>query len=371
MKKTATITFHAAHNYGSLLQAYALQKVLLDLGCENDIINLRTTEQKEMYPDPFDLRQIKSVRRFLSWIAKVPFWVALHKKHQLFEAFLIEELRLTKEYFSLDAISKAGLNYDCYISGSDQLWNTSCTDFDWSYYLPFVDDGKAISYAASMGASAENMIDPDNYSQIKKCLKKYAAVGVREKGTAEIVEKISGIKPDILVDPTLLVSAKKWREKIGEKPLVDGPYLFMYVPGYAKSVYQTAKKFGKLLNLKVVVSTVSRQWMLYPSFKTIADVGAWEFLNMLDHASFVLSGSFHATVFSVLFNKPFYAVHGMKDNRVSSLLHGVKLTDRDIGVDHIKEKAEKAFDIDFSTVDLYLSTEKKRSIVFLTEAIGI
>ena len=89
---TATITYHASHNYGSMLQAYALQQTLLGLGYSNRIINLRTTRQKEMYSRPWD-RFPCSLRDFLIEAKHLPFRNALQKKHDLFEEFIKNELQ--------------------------------------------------------------------------------------------------------------------------------------------------------------------------------------------------------------------------------------------------------------------------------------
>ena len=143
MKKVGIITFHASHNYGSMLQAYALQQTVLKFGFECEIINLRTHAQREMYR-PF-YRQ-NGWRKKLKAI-RYPF-LAMDdvRKHRFFEKFLNQKYILSPDtYTSAEELKDANLDYDCYISGSDQIWNTSCGDFSTAYYLDFVKSGKRIA----------------------------------------------------------------------------------------------------------------------------------------------------------------------------------------------------------------------------------
>ena len=116
MKKTVgIITFHASHNYGSMLQAYALQQVILSLGFECEIINFRTLRQKTFYKPIWERGNIFG--KFKRLLLYAPFHNKLLKKHQLFEEFLQTEFRLSKkEYATLHELEQANLRYDYYIS---------------------------------------------------------------------------------------------------------------------------------------------------------------------------------------------------------------------------------------------------------------
>lgn len=150
MKKVGIITFHAAHNYGSMLQTYALQQVVLSMGYDCEIINFRSIVQKEMYMPIFMRGTLygKCVR----FIIQSSYALGILKKYRFFEKFLKEDLILSsKEYNTLEDLANADFNYDYYISGSDQIWNVESWDFSYSYFLPFVKFGKCIAYAPSMG----------------------------------------------------------------------------------------------------------------------------------------------------------------------------------------------------------------------------
>ena len=141
MKKVGIITFHASHNYGSMLQAYALQQVVLSMGYDCEIINFRSIAQKEMYK-PIFLKGTfygKCVR----FIIQATYALDILKKYRLFEYFLKEELILSpKEYTTLHDLENENFSYDYYISGSDQIWNVHAYDFNYAYFLPFVKSGK-------------------------------------------------------------------------------------------------------------------------------------------------------------------------------------------------------------------------------------
>lgn len=150
MKKVGTITFHAAHNYGSVLQAYALKKVINDLGFENEIINFRTDRQKDQYTP-------LTKRKGLKYMVKNSYFL-LHyasrkRKYLKFEDFINRYLISSnqKVYSSMQELIENPPEYDCYISGSDQIWNTVPNDADMSYFLPFVKHTIKIAYAPSFG----------------------------------------------------------------------------------------------------------------------------------------------------------------------------------------------------------------------------
>ena len=150
MKKVGVITFHASHNYGSMLQAYALQQVILGMGYDCEIINFRSIAQKEQYKPIFLVGTLYG--KFVRFIIQAMYALDILKKHRLFERFLRENLILSsKEYTTLEDLENADFNYDYYISGSDQIWNVQAHDFNYAYFLPFVRLGKRIAYAPSMG----------------------------------------------------------------------------------------------------------------------------------------------------------------------------------------------------------------------------
>ncbi len=319
--KTGIITFHASHNYGSMLQAYALQQTVESLGHDCEIINFRTPRQRRYYR-PFYRRTLlrSKVKALLKPVAA---WTDC-RRSRIFERFLLERLRLSeREYASLEELQAARLPYSAIIAGSDQIWNTSCLDHDRAFFLPFAPEGcRRIAYAPSMGPVPEEQVSHDFDNQIRDDLARFAAISVREPLTADRIADITGRRPVVLPDPTLLLEPAEWRRLIPAKPLVDGDYIYLYAPWYDEHIYREAARLSAELGLPVVTSMPSHigRWRRSHGFRFAGAAGPLEFLGLIAGARLVVSGSFHAAVFSLLLDRRLYAVDGMADARVGNLL---------------------------------------------------
>lgn len=365
MKKVGIITFHAAHNYGSMLQAYALQQVVLSMGYDCEIINFRSIVQKEMYMPIFMRGTLygKCVR----FIIQSSYALGILKKYRFFEKFLKEDLILSsKEYNTLEDLANADFNYDYYISGSDQIWNVESWDFSYSYFLPFVKFGKCIAYAPSMGPGL-SMDKCRDINIITEFLKKYDAIGMREAAGARYIEGIYKRPVATVLDPTLLLDSNRYDKFISNKPLIKGEYIFIYSPQYNERVYEMAYKLGKKYNQKVVISqglrTKEEMLKWGRKLKIYAAVGPKEFLNLCKNASIICCDSFHAVVFSILFKKCFFVLDGMKDNRISNLLQITNLQDRSFTLSD--DFLTAPLQIDFIDAFNYLEIEKIKSLNWL------
>ena len=369
MKKTATITFHAAHNYGSNLQAFALQQILLSFGCKNEIINLRTLRQKDAYNVFTKRRGLKYILKNLSHLL---YYKSLKTAHQRFEDFINNKLLLTQEFKSCDELSQADFDFDYYIAGSDQIWNPIPSDFDWAYYLAFVRKGKKISYAPSFGQLA-SVGDETTTKRIASELVNFDAISVREQGAAENVRNLIGLNPKIVLDPTLLIPKNQWLDLVKDKGrIIDGDYIFFYTLFADKERLNIVKEISRKLNIPIVTSNFSNQYDVFNPFIKCYDAGPLEFLTLIRDAKLVVVSSFHGTVFSILLNTPFFAIKGMQDARIRTLLETVGLEDRNISsVEDVSVKCKNAFDIDFEGVNNTISVVKEDSIDYLKGSIGI
>lgn len=356
--KVGIITFHASHNYGSMLQAYALQQTVLSLGHKCEIINLRTAAQKSFYKPFFKLPGFRKKIKALVY-PKLAF--DDYRKHRLFEYFLQKNLILTnEEYHSATELAAADLDFDAYISGSDQIWNTICFDHASSYFLDFVKSGKRIAYAPSMGPRPEVEVADKFTPAIKEYLRHYSAVSVREKRTADRVRQICGIDPQIVADPTLLLSQEEWSALAGSKPLIDGKYMLIYTPWYDdyKNLYVLAAKFAESRNIIIISSTQEgyRIWGRNPKFKYLPATGPIEFLNLVKYSQGVFCGSFHAVVFSLIFGKPFYTYKGMDDSRISQLL---KLTGLEISAESTASIDSTVFSDAYQKLNPFIESSRR------------
>lgn len=375
MKKitTGTITFHASHNYGSMLQAYALQQILInELGVVNELINFRSIDQKKMYSYPTEKKH--------SWKLKFIKFLLPNtledrkKKYNLFEKFLADYLQLSPEFKDDKEVIQYARKFDYLIAGSDQIWNTCCKDFNWLYYLPFA-NGNAVAYAPSMGPNSKKQVLNLHYENIKLHLQHFKAISVREKGTLDIIKCLSKKNIEILIDPTLLITKNKWNTLSGDKPLIDGDYIFMYHPFIDKEICRVTSNVSQLLGMPAYVSNQLPPIIEFKNMMSVKrklkyklDAGPIEFLNLLKNAKYVISGSFHAVVFSIIFQKPFLALNGKEDNRMYQLLKSTDLLNYAVNKDDYIQVLNKLDNIDFTKSTRYIEEEKYKSISFLKEA---
>lgn len=363
-KKVGTITFHAAHNYGSNLQALALQKAIEKLGCDCEIINFRTERQKDQYAP-------LTKRRGLKYIIKNAYFLLNYKarkaKYDKFEEFIEKYLvKSQAEYSSLDELKENTPVYDYYISGSDQIWNTVPLDADDAYFLPFVKSGKRIAYAPSFGQ--RGTVERKNV--IVGHLQKYDTISVREKYAQKLVYEMTGKEAPIMPDPTLLIEKEEW-EKIIPSRIIDGDYIFFYTLFATKEMISIAKHISKEMNIPVVISNVSNQYEIFSGFEKYCESGPLQFLSLIKYAKFVCTTSFHGTVFSIILQKPFCAIDGMSDKRISTLLETFGLTERSVTKENIDKMIENAFEIDFNRVEENLQKQKENGVKFLKTALDI
>lgn len=369
MKKISTITFHASYNYGSCLQAYALQEVIKKIMNEKinyEIINLRTPVQKEMYKSFFEKKDFKSFIKKIIFHSKKK---ELYAKELLFEKFINDYLNITKEYNSLEELKKEKWSSDIYIAGSDQLWNKYALDFDWSNYLEFIDNGKKISYAASFGQNEQKWTKAEK-ERIKKNLLEFSSLSVRDTESFNNIKKLINIEPEIHVDPTLLLKKEEWEKILPNKKIYNKDYIFLYNLK-DKEYVKLAHKISKRLKLPVLISKDGKIEEIFYGFKRKFDVGPLEFLLLIKNAKLVLSSSFHGTIFSIIFHKPFFALKGKEDFRIQTLLKKMNLENRSIDFNDYKEKCKEAYNLEFNEADKLLEEERKKSKEYLERALEI
>lgn len=339
MKKIGIITFHRSNNSGSMLQAFALQKKLSDLGYNPTVIDFSSKGQRELYSimPSFFLKGKFRKSQVKLWFLCIPYKNLLIKENNDYISFLEKYFILTKtQYLDNGSLCNENFNFDAYITGSDQVWNINCVDADDAYFLNFVSNGRKIAYATSLGANdiKETSPDPDKYI---KYLKAFDYISVREKNAVSQIGMLSG-RNDIQmhIDPTLFMNQKEWTDtiEIGDR-LIKEEYIFYYAFNYSKEVNHIVSEISKKYNLPVYIMDV-KNWgargLRNIGFKLSPKFGPAAFINLTKYAKLVLTTSFHGTVFSVIFNKPFWyiesSMHNIKDDRAVSLLSQLELPNR-------------------------------------------
>lgn len=370
MKKIGIMTFHAAHNYGSVLQAYATQTVFDRLGLDNEIINYRLKNQKDFYNNLYSPHFGK--KDFLNRVLKI----GEHKKRKLrsekFEDFINHKLKLTKkEYNTLGELQAEKFDYSTLVSGSDQVWNKNCTaefrnepdESILGYFLDFGGDSvKRVSYSSSFAGR-----DWDYISRYKRYLDRYSSISVRESSSAKMLSEKLDREVVNTLDPTLVLSGREW--------LLDGTYDIneKYVFVYTLSKYHAAneliaaaKSFADKNDMKVIcVAPFSR--IKIKGVQSAQDCGPLDFLSYIKSAQVVVTNSFHGTAFSINFNTPFYTVQSKNEKRRTVLLRKLGLESR------IIEKAAELNNIedykcDYAHTNSVLTEERAKTVEYIKTA---
>lgn len=222
MKKIATLTFHASHNYGSVLQAYALSKQLELMGNKVEILNLRSQEQKRAY-EIIPVGPMNVQKAF-----KYAIYPKLKRRFDEYERFINCVLPITKrEYPSTDALKYENPKYDAYVCGGDQIWNPACQDFQTAYYLNFLPAGDTsvkISYSPSFGRTE---FDEPTMKNFRKWIEKFDHISVREESGARILRQVTDKPIKVVCDPVVLLEKKYW-EEMAVTPKYQKPYILTY-----------------------------------------------------------------------------------------------------------------------------------------------
>ena len=225
--KAAILTFHLADNYGAVLQAYALQKTLLKLGVDNEIL---TTDFSD---------NVKDSGKSYSGAAAVLRNRILkenEKRHELFEEFRSTYLRCSVKY-SDPELGSANRIYDYFITGSDQVWNLRIPGTSGRYFLPFADAKKRVSYAASFGSED---LPEKSRDWCADQLRDFARLSVREKSGQELISKMTGRESSVTLDPVLLPGRSEWDALISAED--DDPYYLLYMISYDGELAAKAKQ---------------------------------------------------------------------------------------------------------------------------------
>jgi len=365
--KIALITTQNVNNYGAILQAFALQKVLSRYG-DVEVINYANRH----IGISFDLVRFKPTVHGLLGMGKDIFRIVpRYKVIKKFKAFIHKNILLTKS-FSSEALLRGELgNYDLYVAGSDQIWNPVCISkdsvIDLIYFLSFAPKkSRKISYASSIGGYK---FSANEKLQVAGLLEGFNAISVREKDTQILLKDFLNKDVEHVLDPTLLLSKKEWLEafNVEDKGNKKEGYILLYTVPKIPLIHDAVSYFAKKTGLKVVALdqglTAGAKVDLH-----IRDAGPIEFLELFANAAFVITDSFHGTCFSINFELPFITIsQGVHSNRVESLLSLVGLQDRLVK----NEKGFKGlgFVMDYEKTQQNLLKARSDSLSFLADAL--
>ena len=301
MKKVGILTmYYRSENYGGILQAYALTEYL----------NKNGFDAEQICYDRFSGSYISMLKRFLKVFLK-----SLHCYFKIREIPYLKTKRILYDWaatnikhsaiiFNSKNIKDSNKYYEIFIAGSDQIWTDAYSS---DYLLDFVNsDNIKISYAASIGRAS---VSEPAKQRFKKSLMNYKKISIREFASAELIQNITGYKTNWCVDPTLLLSREEW-DDICSNRLINDDYIFCYFLGNDSRIREIAKQTARSMNLKIVsIPFLQQQYNENDNFfgdYSLSSASPADFISLIKHAKFVMTDSFHACVFSNIYNKEYY-----------------------------------------------------------------
>lgn len=388
-KQIAIASCHDKYNFGSALQAYATEEALRNMGCNVRTINKRGLSseigrgRRSYYLEHlFDYELYKAKMGFVNHKLRQrinrEFGAHMHERYRSFAAFEREAFTFTEKKTSFDALADTVRGYDAVIVGSDQLWlpvNISGRYFT----LEWVPKGvRRVSYATSFGVSklSDNCLE-----RTGRFLSAMDAVSVREETGADIVKRASGERCDVVCDPTLLIDRAEWKifaARSGASLIPNEPYILCYFMGKNRWNRECALKLARRTGFKVVAIAHPDEYVRYDD--GYADVYPWcagpaEWVALVANAAYVCTDSFHCSLFSNMFEVPFFAFRrheGMgsqsTNSRLDTLLNRVGSSDR---ICESSEEFDAAVlrDADFAEIRSNIAAYRDFSVAWLQRAL--
>ena len=385
-KKVGIVSCYFKHNYGSMLQAYATQKILDDMNIENETINIDKNidfsngKKKYYMGQVFNFQFIKSKLGMIKLKLDKKINKNLGKnisiRDKKYEEFR-KNFRLTEPYKTYAELNeKAEKDYSSVIVGSDQLWLPVNVVADY-YTLNWVpEDVNKVSFSTSFGVS----VIPEKYKEeYKKFLNRINYLSTREVAGQKIIKELTGRDAILVCDPTLLFNKNEWMSIQKEEPIIKGKYIFCYFLGKNIEHRKFAERLKEKTGYKIVSLNHADEYVKYSDMfadEAPYDVGPAEFLNMIRNAEYVCTDSFHGTVFSLINNVKFFTFRRYSNkskvstnSRIDSLLGIVNLKERLInGDEDVEKEIEKK--IDFENVNMKLEEFRNTSKEFLKNALS-
>lgn len=375
MNGIAILTFHAAYNVGSVMQAYATQHALETLGFQCEIINYRTRYQKDFY-NKLLVRKY-GFGRMLRSLMRFPSWPSLRERSCRYESFINTSLKLTDEMSSPEEVFSVWNRYDAAVSGSDQIWNKRTIELrnaPWTYMEPYLlhgYNGRKVSYASSIGC-----MDDADLSIIGHEVSTFNAVSVREKYAAERLSKYTTKNVVTVGDPTLLLDKEEWIESLYlDKRALQGQYLLCYSLNGKKAVLGYAPLLSSILDERgldyaVVISPFAEVQFHDSRIRCYPQYGPVDVVAALWGAAAVVTDSYHGTVFSVNFGKDFWSIctTGGTEYRKHELLETLKLEKQALTSGDV-ESTRGLSRVNYEETSHIIHDLRVRSLIYLRDAL--
>ena len=346
MKKIGILTYQFADNYGAVLQCYALCKAINELDdCDAKVINFIPANFK--YKSYSGYNQILFIR-----------------KREMFDEFLRRNCNVEQNI--KNTITDEEYDYICV--GSDQIW---CTVYE-DYYLPGINRTKKVSYAASLGYSPNSQ--KLNEDIIKKNLPQFKNISVRETIHREYLHELCGVECEVVLDPTLLLDKEEYYSLIDNVRKENGEFIFLFYLLHDNEYYKAielANMIAREYDFEIIHSLqdVSEDVFTKKSKCMMYD-GVEDFLYYIKNAKFVITNSYHATLFALQFEIPFYTfkVESMR-SRVDTLVEELDIGHRVINNSILGMEVD--VNIDWNAIKGRIRNKRESSYEYLRKALDI
>lgn len=307
MKLGIITHYHNNNNYGGVLQSYALCRVLQDMGHSAQQISFAMQlPTVPIQKRAFFFRALTAPRSIVRRMLSRNISRDLATRSNAVADFRCNKIPHTQTIYTGETITQIASAYDGYITGSDQVWNPIW--YQSAYMLDFVPPTKRkISYAASLGQS---QLTQEQKALFASSLSSFCGISVREESAVDLLQDISPVPVQWVLDPTLLLSAQQWDEVCPNR-LIKEDYLFCYFLGNDPKERKLAKKYARKHKLKLVTlpylsNKFSKEDLFFGDTRLFA-VSPGDFISLIKHASVVFTDSFHASVFSNIYSIPYFA----------------------------------------------------------------
>ncbi len=386
MKKIGILTYVYAGNYGTELQAFALERTINRMGYDAEVIDFKYQwpsryRKRFRYLSGFFTRLIRGefkaiVRLSLAVLGRkntlpgAQGWTDIYqRRRQRFEAFF-GDTRHSATAYTRELLYAKPPSYDVFVVGSDQVWNRMFTDMLDVFFLNFATGAsRRVAYAASIGVRKVPLRLRQTY---RKGLGAFDSISIREESGCRLVESLVNRPAAHVLDPTLLLSAEAWRKE--SLPVgVTGPYILLSSVTASPGLRSTALKLSEAARIQIVSLYPDNDESSQPRVSNRYDAGPREFLTLIANASLVLTDSFHSTAFAINYGVNFLSVvasseSGRISGRLEDLLRQFGLQDRLLDESCLVSAMPPA--IDFAPVHALLAEKREQSLRWLNENLG-
>ena len=368
-EKIGILTFHKSINYGSVLQSWALSRVISKRFVV-EIIDYEPQNYEFLYAN---YRQWNSWNNIKYNLKRMPLSSALNNQQQLFKKFRDKQLPLSRKKYNYNNGCDIKEEYKGIVVGSDQVWNIRAKDCDPIFFLPFNYSGNKVSYACSINDT--DYTEKNLPSNLASEICDFDFISIREESGKNKLEQFIAKQKKVytLLDPTLLCNSSEYDSLLNDR---IGKYIFLYNVWTSEAGIQAAKFLSEKLNMPVYtimtasnvkeINLLKKSGILVDTVRTSPS----DFLNFFKYASYIVTESFHGTAFSLIFEKPFVCVSNRtNDERLNNILTLVGLKDRYMKLDELQTYDLKQ-EIDYEIVTEKKEKRARECIELLYKAIG-